>query len=882
MYQLRVLGGFTLRQQSGAAMSMLPLTRAEAVLAVLAVCGDLGCTRERLIALLWPESDEAHSRHSLRDVLNALRHALGADAVFAKGEHLRLNPSVVTSDVCEFLQSLSAGRQRDAVGVYGGSLLEGFHVDSAPEFERWLDGERSRLAREYGEALEHLAATAERSGAWSEAVKWWARAVEHDPVNSRVVLRHLSALAAAGDRANALKAGDAHLRRLREELDIEPDREVLTGIERLRRGEPVAPPERLAAPAVTERVGHAEGGAAALSPAGVQGGRSEPPAELTAGGAAVERLPIPVPHSRSRRVAWSALAAIAAVIGVLALVRELRMHRPHPYPRTAIAVLPFQNLSADSAHAFFAGGLHDELLTQLAKVAELKVIGRTSVNAYRETSKSLRQIGEELAVGSIVEGSVQVVGDRLRVIVQLVDPMTEAHLWSEHYDRTLEDAFAVQSDIAERIVAGVGAMLTSAEASAIAAAPTQNAEAYQLYLQGLEYYRRPREGVGTLKIPANLEAAQLLFERALALDSAFALAHAALSLVHGNMYIDFFDPSPARALMQRREAKAALRLAPDLPQAHLAMGVAYYGRSDFGPALEEFGVALRGAPNDADAWEWVGYAHRGLGDWDNALAAFEQARRLDPRDVSVIVDRGNTLEWVRRYDEAIAAFRQALTLAPDVVWTHIEIGWTYMKWRGRWDTLREVVASLPLETWPEERLWLPLIVRQPDTVLALLRVISGPEGASGLGYEPRPMLAGWAYLLRGDSSAARVSFDSAVTFLDSVERARPDDWRVHAARGTALAWLGRREDALREARWLERSNVYRTDQYRGRFAASDHSVILARLGETDAALAELERLLARPSHLSVYELRLNPWWDPIRHDPRFQALLVKYANREAP
>jgi tetratricopeptide (TPR) repeat protein len=294
-------------------------------------------------------------------------------------------------------------------------------------------------------------------------------------------------------------------------------------------------------------------------------------------------------------------------------------------------------------------------------------------------------------------------------------------------------------------------------------------------------------------------------------------------------------------------------------------------------ALWRSWVALRGAPNDAEVWKWIGYAYRGLGDWDSALVAFDHASRLEPRDVEAILDRGYTLEWVRRYGEAIAAFRQALALAPDVVRAHLEIGWAYMKWKGGWDTLRTVVASLPVEAWPEEALWVPLLLRQPDTLLVRLRRIHGPEGAPRYGYSPRAMLAAWAYLLRGDSAAAHTALDSAVTFLDSVERAWPDDDRVHAARGQALAALGRRAEAMREARWLERSDAYR-DQFEGPWTMGRHNLVLVRLGETDAALAELEQLLARPSMLSVYELRLNPLWDPIRNDPRFQALLAKYAN----
>ena len=204
---------------------------------MLAVCGDLGCTRERLLALLWPESDEASARHGLRDALHAIRRALGAEAVPSSGSHLRLDSSVVSSDARSFAEALDAGRPAEAVGVYGGPLLDGFHVDDAPEFERWLDGERTRLAREYLEALRQLATAAEGVGVWDEAAKWWARAVEHDPPNSHLVLQHVRVLATMGDRANAIQVLEAHAQRLREEFELEPDREILATIDRIRRGD---------------------------------------------------------------------------------------------------------------------------------------------------------------------------------------------------------------------------------------------------------------------------------------------------------------------------------------------------------------------------------------------------------------------------------------------------------------------------------------------------------------------------------------------------------------------------------------------------------------------------------------------------------------------
>jgi TolB-like protein/DNA-binding SARP family transcriptional activator len=883
MFRLRVLGGFALDERSGAPAPALPKRRAQAALAVLAVCGDLGCTRERLLALLWPESDEASARHGLRDVLHAIRRALGPEAVPASGSHLRLDSAVVSSDAGSFTEALGSGRPADAVGVYGGPLLDGFHVDDAPEFERWLDGERTRLAREYGEALKQLATAAERDKAWGEAAKWWARAVEHDPPNSHLVLQHVRVLATMGDRANAIQVLEAHARRLRQEFDLEPGREILATIERIRRGELQA--LQGADVSLSAAKGAMPGNGPLRIAQGDNVGAAPPGSSVTPVASAVTRT--------TRRIPWAAGAAaivLAATFGAGRLLKTATSEASGS--RTAVAVLPFRNLSADSSYAYFAGGLHDELLTQLAKVASLRVIGRTSVLGYEETSKPLRQIGQELAVGSIVEASVQVVGNRLRVAVQLLDPVTQAELWAERYDRTLDDAFAVQSDIARRIVAAVGATLTGTEAGAIVAVPTQNAEAYQFYLRGLEYQRRPggwRE---------NLVIAQQLYERALALDSSFALAHAASSYVHWMMYRWGHDRSATRLELAQRQADVALRLAPDLPQAHLAAGVRYQARAihraglgqfnvrgDFHAALDQFNLALHGAPNDPEVWTSIGWVHCSLGNYDSALVAFDHARRLDPRDASLLETIGNTYGYFRRYREAVEAYRHTLALAPELIHIRLNVGWNYFNWTGKLDTLRADLQSLPLTGDPggdggsigDLRLLLLLWERRPDSLLSLLPVIHPATDTIPGASLQRLDWTARAQSLRGDTAAARLYFDSILVLLNVDQRAHPEERGRHGLRGFALAALGRRAEALREVAWLERFDDYSENRCsRGR--GWDRAVILAQLGETGKALGEIEQLFVRPGTFSVHELRLHPDFDPIRNDPRYLALLRKYAK----
>jgi serine/threonine-protein kinase len=431
----------------------------------------------------------------------------------------------------------------------------------------------------------------------------------------------------------------------------------------------------------------------------------------------------------------------------------------------------------------------------------------------------------------------------------------------------------------KRIVAAVGAALTSTQRQGLAGAPTANAEAYRLYLQGREYFTRP----GYLR--PNYEIAQQLFARALALDPNFALAHAALSEVHGGMYWFRYDPSAARAARQREKAETALRLAPELPQAHFAMGLAHYwGRRDYRRALDEFAIAIEGLPNDARLWAFIGYVHRRLGNWNEVLAALEKATQLDPRDANLFGDLGETYHVMHRYSEAVGAFDRALSLAPDFHSAAVQRGWTYVLWQGQLDTLRAVLSRVPtdaamgvLGTRAAQHVQLLQWDRQADSLLQVLRRARVSVFEWQYFFLPNSLYAAWAHQLRGDRPAMRAAFNVARIFLDSVITQLPDDRRVHAARGLALAGLGRRAEALREARWLQQSPVYREDAFDGPMLAEDRARILAQVGEADAALDEIERLLAGSSWVSVHTLRLDPRWDPIREHPRFKALLTKYA-----
>jgi TolB-like protein/DNA-binding SARP family transcriptional activator/Flp pilus assembly protein TadD len=892
MYRLRAFGGLVLERDGVRLDGVAGHRKALSLLAALAVHGSLG--RERLMALLWPESDAERAKGSLKQAIHLLRRQLAEPDLLVGTAELRLNPDRIESDVQLFTRALEAGDAEAAVALYEGPFLDGVHLDGTPEFERWADERRAELAGRHARALEELARGAEARDDPLGAAGWWRRLQAADPFNGRVALHLMRALEAAGDRAAALRHADAHDLLLREELGIAADATILELAEQLR--SPATP-----GPAGASPTAGAPDRPVPPRPA------SPPPASGSPPASAPARSPAPDPDAhpaapapatprlrRGFRIAGLFLAtALAIGVGVMASAGERLMGDAGgggtdggdeegpplavPAPaRTEIAVLPFQNLSADGPHAYFAAGLHDELLTQLSKVGALTVISRTSVMAYEGTRTPLRQIAAELRVGSVLEGTVQVLDGRLRVNVQLIDAATDAHVWANRYDRPLEDAFAVQSDIAQQIATAVGASLSHDEERRLAEAPTPNTEAYHLYLQARAYLVAP-----TGDMWQSHGIAQQLLEQALALEPEFVLAHVELSVVHGRMYWGRLDATPARAALQWEAAETALQLAPHLPEAQFAMGLAHYwGRRDYEHALEWFARGLAGSANDHRLLTFTGLVHRRLGNWDQALTAFEHAARLDPRGQIDPDGVGNTLGIQRRYGEAVRVYDRFLRLRPDASGVRLWKAMTYLDWEGQLDSLRAVVSHLPadrglggLGNRTAQHLRLLFLERQADSLLYLLGTTDTRTLEGQFSFVPAALYAAWAHRMHGDHRAARAEFDSARMLLDSVVLRQPDDPRVHAARGLALAGLGRRAEALQEARWLEQSELYRNDAYEGPAWAVQRARILAQVGDAEAALDEIEGLLSRPSWLSVHMLRLDPLLDPIRGHPRFQALV---------
>lgn len=887
MYRLFLFGGISLEGSSGPIPGLAVQRQRLALLSVLAAARSGHVSREKLLGLFWPEHPEVKARHSLANSLYVLRKKLGNETLLSEAGEIRLNRDEVWCDVPAFRTALARGEEegkrgergrllREAVSLHRGPFLDGFYMSGVPSFEQWVDVERRHLADQFARALEVLAEDAQERSDWAAAVRWWKRRAAHEPTNSRVAVQLMEALVTARNVAGALRYARVHERILEEKLGLELSSEVREFVEELVQKE--------------KGQGGAAGGHRGAESSGepAEGLSNRDDEGVTeTGGATASRGHVPevaaLDLSQRRRTfrgrIMSGLAALVLLLfvagGVFVSIgdgrsnAELKRASAGERSDNFLAVLPFEDLSPEPEHSFLATGLYEELLTQLSKVAALNVLGRTSVMAYAGTDSPIERIAGDLGVDHVVEGGVQVVNGRLRVTVRLIDVATGTNHWAERYDGTLEDAFAIQADIAQRVVEAVGATLTERERERMAEEPTANPVAYRFYLHGRDYWNRPG------RLERNWEAAQRHYERAVALDPEFALARAKLSEVNGWMHFVGYDPSPSRLERQREEAEAALRIEPKLPQAHVAMGLWHYlGRRDYERALEEFEVALDGTPNDPWLWQLIAAVHRRMGNWNSLFEAYQEATQLDPRDADLIGDiGGNSYARLGHYAEAVRAYNRALSLVPDLGHAAISKGWTYVFWKGDLDTLRSAVARLPGAV--AVRVQLLLLERNADELLQLLRTTRKQVHKSQLFFRPSSLYAAWAHGLRGDSGAGYRAFDSALVLVDSVLEEQPDDWRVHVARGLSLAGLDRRDEAVKEADWLQETSIYEKDAMTGPFLRVQRALVLAQADRAEAAVDELERVLAGPTSLSGHMLRLDPLWDPIRDDPHFQQLVDK-------
>jgi TolB-like protein/class 3 adenylate cyclase/Tfp pilus assembly protein PilF len=597
---------------------------------------------------------------------------------------------------------------------------------------------------------------------------------------------------------------------------------------------------------------------------------------------AIAALPAPEPRARLMpvRLDWRWVAAIAGVLATVAMLAGLLRMTPATAPDKSVAVLPFANMSEDKANAYFADGVQDEILTALSRIKALKVISRTSTEQYRGKPHDLPSIAQALGVATVLEGGVQRAGNRVRINVQLIDARNDAHLWAESYDRDVTDLFAVQSEVARQVAQALQASLLPAEAKALAAAPTQNTRAYGLYLQAANRARRILDE--NIQGPPLMQPAIALYEQALALDPDFALAAAGLARAHMWMYWAH-DQTPAHLAAAKNTAEHALALQPNLGEAHFALGLYHYwGHRDYDAALEQFELARRALPNNADVAGIIAAIARRQGRWYAALEGLKQASVLDPQSSDGWYQLGWTYTVLGRYPEAEVALDRAVAVSGTAALTKVVRGrLTLLK--GDLGPLRAALGALT----PGSADYLVSLFdsyylhqRSRDYDAALKALADSPhDWPAHYGYPvPKPLLAAKAWQAKGDSARARLSYAEAQALLEAALKERPEDPDLHANLGLAHAGLGRREAAVAAGKRAVALLPVSKDAVTGPIYLALLAEIYVATGDYEHAIELLRQLLAMPAGLMMSPalLKLDPAWDPLRQDPRFQKLIAAH------
>jgi TolB-like protein/Tfp pilus assembly protein PilF len=576
------------------------------------------------------------------------------------------------------------------------------------------------------------------------------------------------------------------------------------------------------------------------------------------------------------------------IIGVLLLVIAMLIVGRRPFYRQtgesisqkSIAVLPFENLSEDKANAYFADGIQDEILTRLSKIADLKVISRTSTQHYKSAPENLPEIARQLGVAHILEGRVQKSGDAVRVNVQLIKAANDSHLWADTFDRKLTDIFSVESEVAKAIAEQLRAHLSGREEQEIAAKPTDNPEAYDAYLRGLAYTLK------TATTPANALGAQKYLREAVRLDPKFALSWALLSYVDSRGYFTLsLQPTAALREEARQAAETALTLQPDLGEAVLAKGAYhYFCLKDYDTAVHYFEQARQFLPNSSRIPESLAYVARRRGQWDRCEAYFIEAERLDPRNVYLLTQHAYSYICLRRFPEALRKLDQVLDITPDDVDTLAEKAGIA---QAEGDLPRAAALLAPLrpnaddDSALETQIYQAILERRPAQIIPRLKeILAKPDPALGYVNGALRFELGWAQEVAGDHAVAQETWRQARSELESFLKEQPENDLLIGVLALTNMGLGDKAAALALAERAVAMTPIEKDAADGPMPIEIFARVAARMGEPDRAIAALQKLLSIPYEgalaanvpLTPALLRLDPMFDPLRNDPRFQKL----------
>jgi TolB-like protein/Tfp pilus assembly protein PilF len=556
-------------------------------------------------------------------------------------------------------------------------------------------------------------------------------------------------------------------------------------------------------------------------------------------------------------------------------------------PEKSIAVLPFQNLSEDKANAYFADGIQDEILTRLSKIADLKVISRTSTQHYKSAPENLPEIARQLGVAHILEGSVQKSGEAVRVNVQLIKAANDSHLWADTFDRKLTDIFSVESEVAKAIADQLRVHLSGREEQVIAAKPTDNVEAYDAYLRGLAY------SLKTANTPANALGAQKYLREAVRLDPKFALSWALLSYVEARSYITVsLQPTVALREEARQAAETALTLQPNLGEAVVAKGYYHYScLKDYDTAVRYFEQAHQFLPNSSRIPESLAYVARRRGQWDRSESFFNEAERLDPRNVFLLTQRATSYIDLRRFPEALRKLDQVLDITPDDVDTLVVKAGIA---QAEGDLPRASALLAPLHpaaddtSAVETQVYQAILERRPAPIIPRLKeILAKPDPALGFYNGELRFWLGWAQEVAGDHAAAQESWRQARSELESFLKEQPENYFLIEDLALTNMGLGDKATALALAERAIAANPIEKDASDGPGTIEILARVAGGMGEPDRAIAALQKLLSIPYSgpltsnvpLTPALLRLDPMFDPLRNDPRFQKLAASQAPK---
>jgi TolB-like protein/Tfp pilus assembly protein PilF len=606
------------------------------------------------------------------------------------------------------------------------------------------------------------------------------------------------------------------------------------------------------------------------------------------------RLPSKLQAAKKHRahVRWAEVAIAVLVLAAIVAVFIFLLRKPTravlDIAEKSIAVLPFENLSEDKANAYFAEGIQDEILTRLSKIADLKVISRTSTQHYKSAPENLPEIARQLGVAHILEGSVQKSGDAVRVNVQLIKAATDSHLWADTYDRRLIDIFSVESEVAKAIADQLRAKLTGQEEQVIAAKPTDNVEAYDAYLRGLAYTLK------TTTSPVNALAAQKYLREAVRLDPKFALAWALLSHVDASGYIvQSLQPTVALREEARQAAETAVILQPNLGEATLAKGYYHYAcLKDYDTALRYFDQARQLLPNSSRIPEQLAYVTRRRGQWDQSENYFNEAERLDPRNVTVLNEHAASYIILRRFPEALRKLDQVLDITPDDVDT-LTVKATVAQAEGELPRAAALLAPLHPNTDDsyalETQVYQAILERRPAQIISRLKeILTKPDPALGYLNGELRFYLGWAQEVAGDHAAAHASWSQARGELESFLKEQPDNYLLIGSLALTNMALGDKAAALALSERAMAANPVEKDAVTGPLPIEILARVAAQTGEFDRAITALQKLFSIPyagafpaGPLTPALLRLDPMFDPLRNDPRFQKLAESAAPKTA-